>query len=205
MSHTGVDKVPETSSDMAEKKVAWCSLHASKYSSDILFHNPCSFFPSDNCLSELCCSFWGIYFLVGPILIKLNLVWSPHNGAGGVDLKLWCVQSTLMQLSGTWLTCIQRLQSDNLIRLLGEGWCCLNGSQFETDAMRKVEWVCGAADAAAARGSLAKQQLDPAPTPPWAKTVHCALCSVLYTVHCTHSKLFTLWCEQWTVPSPTCT
>ena len=34
--HTGVDKVPETSSDMAEKKVAWCSLHASRYSSDIL-------------------------------------------------------------------------------------------------------------------------------------------------------------------------
>ena len=31
--------------------------------------------------------------------------------------------------------------------------------------MRKVEWLCGAADAAAARGS-AKQQLDPAPSPP---------------------------------------
>ena len=31
---------PETSSDMAEKKVAWCSLQARRYSSDIFHHNP---------------------------------------------------------------------------------------------------------------------------------------------------------------------
>ena len=96
-------KIPEMSSDMAEKKVAWCSLQASRYSSDILLHKclPCfqvktvfpktlslfprfkmsapylhsdivlqSLLPSDNCFSQLGCTACGLFFLIGPSLIK---------------------------------------------------------------------------------------------------------------------------------------